>query len=467
VNETLITSAEVPVLEKKILLVEDEALFAKAVKKHLVRAGYQVTVAGDLEAARGEFKNNAPDLILLDMRLPDGSGLDLLSEIRSSNTNIAVLVMSAYGELEDAVSAMKLGASDYLKKPIDLDELLLNVEKVFDKNELTQKLTYSVKREQHATETVEFLGKCKKIEDVRGQVKRISKLSQSGSVVPPTVLILGETGTGKDVVARLLHATSSRYQKPFVHVDCASLPKDLIESELFGHEKGAFTNAHVARTGLIEAAEDGVLFLDEIGELPLDLQSKLLAVLERRTLRRVGTTQERSVAAWIIAATNRDIESLTEKGEFRQDLYYRLNVMSLLMPSLRERDDDILVLANHFAMQTSRRYGLAFEGFSEEASEVLLDYLWPGNVREMKHLIERAVLLNGSGLLDADILGLDKKENTKSNENEMNEDLTLGEAELHLIKQALERTNRNVSKASRELGITRMALRYRIKKYNL
>jgi DNA-binding NtrC family response regulator len=236
---------------------------------------------------------------------------------------------------------------------------------------------------------------------------------------------------------------------------------------LFGHEKGAFTNAHVARTGLIEAAEDGVLFLDEIGELPLDLQSKLLAVLERRTLRRVGTTQERPVAAWIIAATNRDIESLAEQGEFRSDLYYRLNVISLAMPALQERGDDILLLANHFAEQTSRRYGLKFNCFTDEASEALMDYHWPGNIREMKHLIERAVLLNGGGTVDDDILGLDKKYISECHEHEINEDLTLGEAELHLIKQALERTNRNVSKAARELGITRMALRYRIKKYDL
>ncbi len=466
-QDSFITSAEVPVLEKKILLVEDENVFAKAVKKHLQRAGYKIDIVENLAAAREEYKNNAPDLVLLDMRLPDGSGLDLLSEIKSSNTNTAVLVMSAYGELEDAVSAMKLGASDYLKKPIDLDELLINVEKVFDKNELTQKLTYSVKREQHAVETVEFLGQCQQIKLVSEQVERISQLSQSGNVIPPTVLILGETGTGKDVVARLLHAYSSRKQKPFVHVDCASLPKDLIESELFGHEKGAFTNAHVARTGLIEAAEDGVLFLDEIGELPLNLQSKLLAVLERRTIRRVGTTQERSVAAWIIAATNRDIESLADSGEFRPDLYYRLNVMSLSMPALRERCDDIVLLANHFASQTSRRYGLKFEGLSDEAIELLKEYSWPGNVRELKHLIERAVLLSGGGMLDVNMLGLGNKSETKSDEHEINDDLTLGEAELHLIKQALKRTNRNVSKAARELDITRMALRYRIKKYNL
>lgn len=466
-QDPLVTSAEVPVLEKRILLVEDETVFAKAVKKHLERSSYKVDLAGDLATAREHYKNNQPDLVLLDMRLPDGSGLDFLSEIKSSMTSASVLVMSAYGELEDAVSAMKLGASDYLKKPIDLKELIINVEKVLDKKELTQKLTNSAKREQHAVETVDFLGKCQQIKSVRDQVERISKLSQSTEVIPPTVLILGETGTGKDVVARLLHEKSSRNQKPFVHVDCASLPKDLIESELFGHEKGAFTNAHVARTGLIEAAEDGVLFLDEIGELPLDLQSKLLAVLERRTLRRVGTTQERPVAAWIVAATNRDIESLAESGEFRADLYYRLNVMSLSMPPLRGRGNDILLLATHFATHTAKRYGLMFEGFSDEAGDTLLDYLWPGNVREMKHLLERAVLLSGGGELDASILNLDKKPSLKSEEKEMNDDLTLGEAELHLIKQALERTNRNVSKASRELGITRMALRYRIKKYDL
>ena len=463
----LVTSAEVPILEKHILLVEDETIFAKAVKKHLERAKYIVDLAGDLAEARKSYKNNPPDLVLLDMRLPDGSGLDFLSEIKASVNNTSVLVMSAYGQLEDAVSAMKLGASDYLKKPIDLEELIINVEKVFDKSELAQKLTNSTKREQHAAETVEFLGKCKQIKSVRDQVERISRLSQAEDVIPPTVLVLGETGTGKDVVARLLHEKSSRNSKPFVHVDCASLPKDLIESELFGHEKGAFTNAHVARTGLIEAAEDGVLFLDEIGELPLDLQSKLLAVLERRTLRRVGTTQERPVAAWIIAATNRDIESLSEKGEFRSDLYYRLNVMSLAMPSLRERGNDILLLANHFAAQTARRYGIQFDGFSEDAEQALIEYSWPGNVREMKHILERAVLLSGGGVLEEELLSIDKKTTSQSEENDLNEDLTLGEAELQLIKQALERTNRNVSKAARELGITRMALRYRIKKYDL
>ena len=466
-SNPLITSAEIPVLEKRILVIEDEAVFAKAVAKRLQRAGYRIEIAGDLKTASVKFRSSSPDLVLLDMRLPDGSGLDFLTDLRNKyQSGVAVLVMSAYGELEDAVAAMKLGASDYLKKPVDLEELLLNVEKVLDKDELTRKLTYSAKREQHAVEEVAFLGECPAIQSIREQVGRIAQLSQSPDMIPPSILILGETGTGKDVIARLLHANSARSHKPFVHVDCASLPKDLIESELFGHEKGAFTDAHVTRTGLIEAAEDGTLFLDEIGELPMSLQSKLLAVLERRTIRRVGTTQERPVAAWIIAATNRDLETLSEKGEFRSDLYYRLNVLSIAMPSLQDRGGDIILLTRYFAGQTTKRYGLPDVRLSKEAEEALCNYNWPGNIREMKHLIERAVLLSGGGQIDASMLSLVNK-NTASADNGSLDDMTLSEAELSLIRQALERTGHNVSRAARELGITRMALRYRIKKYNL
>jgi len=463
------TSMTVPVLEKQILIVEDETVFARAVHKRLSRAGYKCQIAGDLKTAIEKLDTFPPDLILLDMRLPDGTGLDFLNELRAKqSTSIAVIVMSAYGELEDAVSAMKLGASDYLKKPVDLDELLLNVEKVLDKSELTRKLTYSTKREQHAVEGVEFLGECQAIVEIRKQVDQISRLTRTTESIPPTVMILGETGTGKDVVARLLHAKSSRNDKPFVHVDCASLPKDLIEAELFGHEKGAYTNAHVARTGLIEAAEDGTLFLDEIGELPLDLQSKLLAVLERRTCRRVGTTQEKPVAAWFIAATNRNIDELTQKGEFRSDLYYRLNVLNITMPQLCERGQDIMILAGFFAQQTARRYGLKTPVFTSDAEQALLNYSWPGNVREMRHLLERVVLLSGGGELTSEMLALaPRNAGPQSDASTELGNLTLDSAELLLIKQALERTNGNVSRAARELGTTRMALRYRMKKYNL
>ncbi|MFQ5660819.1 MAG: sigma-54-dependent transcriptional regulator [Gammaproteobacteria bacterium] len=463
----IITSTEVPVQEKRVLIVEDEMVFAKAIRKRLNRTGYHSDIAGDLAAARKQFKDELPDLVLLDMRLPDGSGLDFLADIRNqSNSAVAVLVMSAYGEVEDAVLAMKLGASDYLKKPVDLDELMINVEKVFERDELSRKLNYSSKREQHANEPVEFLGDCSAIRTIRQQVERISQLTQTADSIPPTVLILGETGTGKDIIAHLLHIRSHRNSKPFVHVDCASLPKDLIEAELFGHEKGAFTSAHIARTGLIEAAEDGVLFMDEIGELPPDLQSKLLAVLERRTLRKVGTTQERPVAAWFIAATNRDIAGMSTQGEFRSDLYFRLNVLSIVIPPLHERGNDIILLARYFAGQTARRYGFSKVALTPESEKVIRDYPWPGNVRELEHMIERAVLLSGGGNLTPDTLALGIP-SSHVQELTIEENMTLESAELTLIKLAMERAHGNVSKAARDLGITRMALRYRLKKYDL
>ena len=470
-SSPLVTETEVPLLEKHILIIEDEAVFAGAVRKRLRRGGYNAEIAGTLEQGATKISDKTPDLLLLDMRLPDGSGLDFLGALQNDKANtFPVLVMSAYGEIEDAVSAMKSGASDYLKKPIDLDELMLNVEKVLEKDALSQKLTYSSKREQHAHEGVEFLGDSPAIVAIRQQINRLKQLT--GVSVPPTILILGETGTGKDVVARLLHAHSARRERPFVHVDCASLPKDLIEAELFGHEKGAFTSAHVARTGLIEAAEDGVLFMDEIGELPMDLQGKLLAVLERRTLRKVGTTKERPVAAWIIAATNRDVAQLVKQGEFRSDLYYRLNVLSISIALLRERGDDIILLARHFIRQSAKRYGISSVTLSGQAIQALRSYHWPGNVRELKHMIERAVLLCGEGELSPDSLSLTAhvQPGTGTGLNlspGAEADLTLDNAELMLIKNALEKCGGNVSKAARELGITRMALRYRIKKHNL
>jgi len=469
-------SAEVPAKTTDILIIEDEAVFARAVAKRLERNDYQTRTAGDLKTAVEYYKAQTPDMILLDMRLPDGSGLDFLGDLRRKyESAVPVLVMSAYGELEDAVEAMKLSASDYLKKPVDLDELVLNVEKVLEKDTLTRKLDYSATRERHASAAVEgshpFLGECEALRQVREQIDRISRLTEQAEAPPPNVLILGETGTGKDVLARLLHARSGRHDRPFVQVDCASLPKDLIEAELFGHEKGAFTSAHAARTGLIEAAEDGVLFLDEIGEIPLELQSKLLSVLERRVVRRVGTTQERPVAAWFIAATNRDIEQLVDQGEFRSDLYFRLNVLSIRLPPLRERGDDILLLADHYAQKTALRYGLDEVRFGDDASRALREYDWPGNVRELRHVVERAVLLSSGGELSAENLGLGRGiEAASAQAGEtaaLGTDITLEEAEYNLIQQALDRTNHNVSQAARELGITRMALRYRMKKHGL
>ena len=452
----------------RILVVEDETLFAKAICKRFRKAGYTCQAAESLATAEQLIKGQEPHLILLDMRLPDGSGLDFLAKLRDGETtDIPVVVLTAFGELEDAVAAMKLKALDYLKKPIDLDELLLTVEKALSKIELERRLDYSKQRESHTIENVHLIGESPAINQVRQQIERIAQLSSRSDMSPPTVLILGETGCGKDVSARLLHRQSIRCNRPFVHVDCAALPKELIEAELFGHEKGAFTSATSVRTGLIEAAEDGTVFLDEIAELPLELQSKLLAVLERRTVRRVGSSRERPVPAWFVASTNRPVEEMVKQGQFRADLYYRLKVLTLTLPPLRERDRDVVLLARHYATQTARRFGLPDSELSAQVEDALRAYGWPGNVRELAHLIERAVLLSGGEPLSPTSLMLEGTTPVETPPTDSLSEMTLDEAETAMIRDALQRTDGNVSKAARILGITRMALRYRMQKYNI
>ncbi len=449
--------------QSKLLIVEDEVLFARAVMRRLQKAGYECEHVESLQDARAITKQFSPDIVLLDMRLPDGNGLDLLAEFVAKNA--VVIVMTAHGEISDAVSAIKQGAVDYLKKPIDLEELLLSIQKAETAVIQSNSLDYSRQRNAHATEGVELLGDSPAMQSVKSQIKRIAQLVASDTV-PPTVLIGGETGTGKDVAARLLHLSCANSDKPFVHIDCASLPAELIESELFGHEKGAFTGALSTRPGLIEAAEDGTLFLDEIGELPLGLQAKLLNVLERRVVRRLGSTKERVVPARFIAATNRDLHEMSLEGRFRQDLYYRLNVMSIVMPPLRERVGDALLLARHFAAQTSRRYGLASPTFSPDAIRMIQNYTWPGNVRELRHQVSRAMLLcHESQITDID-LALPTHRATESVTHQ-NTQSTLDAAEKAILLQVLAETKNNVSEAARKLGITRMTMRYRMDKHNI
>lgn len=454
----------------RVLIVEDEALFARAVTRRLEKAGYSCQTAGRLADAEAALREDGADLVLLDMRLPDGSGLDFLQRLRERlDPQLAVIAMSAYGEVEDAVAAMKYSASDYLKKPIDLDELLVNVEKVLANRRVSQQLEYSRTRESTAVEPVEIIGESAAARALRAQIERIASLAGNAASDAPTVLISGETGTGKDLAARYLHQCSRRASKPFVHVDCAALPKHLIEAELFGHVKGAFTNALGERTGLIEAAEDGVVFLDEICELPLELQTKLLAVLERRTLRRVGSSQERRTQAWFVAATNRDVEQMVADGALRSDLYYRLNVLPLQLPPLRARGEDAVLIAEHCARQIGRRYGLSSVTFSADAKVRLRDYAWPGNIRELRHLVERAILLAGGGVLDAASLLMPGSAPATPGGSALDAltGLTLDAAEKLLIEHALRETGNNVSEAARKLGVTRMTMRYRMKQHGI
>ena len=452
-----------------VLVVDDEELFARAVGKKLRQGGAECELAFDLAAARVRLAARRPDLVLLDVRLPDGSGLDFLRELRAGDhAALPVLVLTAFGGLEDAVAAMKDRADDYLVKPVDLDELMVKIERVLGQAELSRRLQYSREREQRTRGDVALVGTSAAMTALRSRITRIRSLAGQADGAPPTVLIQGETGTGKDLAARALHHGSERAERPFVHLDCAALPKDLIEAELFGHEKGAFTHAHTARTGLVEAAEDGTVYLDEIGELPLELQSRLLAVLERREVRRIGSTRPRPVAAWFIAATNRDLDAMVSTGAFRSDLYFRLKVLSLDIPPLRERLDDLPPLFEHFAVLTSRRYGMPAPALSPEILETARRYAWPGNVRELAHVVERLILLGTDRRIDAGSLGLAAAAPAASAAaGDALDGLTLEEAERRLIANALRGTEGNVSEAARRLGVTRMALRYRIEKLGL
>ncbi len=449
----------------RVLVVEDEELFARAVAKRLARARMEVDVAGSLAQARSCLADGAPDLVLLDMRLPDGSGMEFLRELRGGeHADLPVVVVTALGGLEDAVAAMKARANEYLVKPVDLEELLVKLERVLGQCQLTRRLEYSRQRESRERECVEIIGTSSAARTLRARIARIRALAERAGDAPPTVLIEGETGTGKDLAARALHAGRLRGERPFVHLDCAALPKDLIEAELFGHERGAFTDAHTARTGLIEAAEDGTVFLDEIGELPLDLQSRLLAVIERRQVRRIGSTAQRDVSAWFIAATNRNLDEMVSRGAFRSDLYFRLKVLSLEIPPLRERLEDVQPLIAHYCAATARRYGVAVPEIVPSLYEAARAYRWPGNVRELIHMVERGVLLSGDRPLDAHATGLAEERPAPIDAAGDLDGLTLGEAESLLIRRALRRTGGNVSEAARQLGVTRMALRYRIEK---
>ena len=458
-----------------VLLIEDETLFARSVLRRLEREGYQGTISTTIAEGKQSLALALPDILLLDVRLPDGSGLDLLAEIRTKNdaalTALPVVVMTAYGELADAVSAMKLGATDYLKKPVDLDELVLTLSKVMATRRLTQQLDYSQLRDRrHGFEHVDMIGASKAITDVRNHISRIVQLVDKSTDSHPVMLIAGETGTGKDVAARLYHQSGRWHNRPFVHVDCATLPSELIEAELFGHERGSFTNAHQAKAGLIEMAEDGTLFLDEVGELPLDLQTKLLSVLERRVTRRIGSTKENPVSAHFVAATNRDLADMVAQGTFRSDLFYRLNILELILPPLRDRSEDIPLLAKYYVEKLAKRYGLTPPVLTAETLQSMQQYSWPGNIRELQHVLERAVMLCQHGQIGvADLILQTAGSTIVAQEDQLValEQMKLEDVEKYLIERAIVRTAGNVSQAARDLGLTRMAMRYRMEKYKL
>lgn len=465
----------------KILVIDDEVVFARSVAHALNRNGHECWSLPSAEEGIASLDANRPDIVLLDVKLAGMSGLEALRKLTSLDPDLIVIIVTAYSSVQSAVAAMKAGAYDYIQKPIDHDELGFVIEKALETHRLRERLAYFQRKEIQQAAHGEIIGTSYGITQVIELIERIANLEPGSAGELPTVLVLGETGTGKDLVARAIHRRGSLAGQPFVEIDCTSIPKELAEAELFGYEKGAFTGATTTKPGLIEAADGGTLFLDEIGELGLELQAKLLKAIERRQVRRVGSLRERKINVRIIAATNRNLEAAVKAGAFRPDLYYRLKVLTVELPTLRERGEDVILLADHYLKQLTHKYSLPARRFTEAAIQALKTYRWPGNVRELVHLVERALLVCDGDEIGPAALGLDMP--TPGGESRRRtppadadgplpiqlpeQGVDLEEVERQLIRQALDLTDGNVTEAARKLNIGREALRYRIQKHGI
>lgn len=378
-----------------ILIVEDEKVIRNALRRLLERNEYQVDEAPTLTEAK-EKDLDSYDLVISDLRLPGGNGTELIEQAKVT----PVLIMTSFASLRSAVDAMKLGAVDYIAKPFDHDEMIIAVQRILKERNLERQNTVLKKEIQKVHPTTGIIGSCPPMQDL---FKKIGKVSPTDA----TVLILGESGTGKELVARAIHDQSRRVDAPMISVNCAAIPETLIESELFGHEKGAFTGATSVRQGLVEAADGGTLFLDEIGELPLEAQARLLRVLQESEIRRVGSVQSKKVDVRLVAATHRNLKELSRKGEFREDLYYRLNVVELKLPPLRDRGDDVLELAQKLLQRACEKLNRPLLRFSKSCLGAISQYNWPGNVRELENAVERSVILNDGEEIEAEAMAIE------------------------------------------------------------
>jgi len=450
-----------------ILVCDDEELIRWSLATHLSSEGYTVVQASDGEQALEVAAEQSPSLILLDLKMPRKGGLSVLRELRASGSEVPVIVLTAHGGVDSAIEATQLGATAYLSKPFDVREVALAVSKALEEDRVRREVHYLRRRQRDGYG--EFIGAAPVLKPVLETLRRLERVDA------PTVLIMGESGTGKDVLARSIHAAGPRADHPFVAVDCAALPEQLIESELFGHEKGAFTDARATKRGLFEVAEGGIVFLDEIGELPVGTQSKLLRALEDRTFKRVGGVRRFPMDVGIIAATNRNLREEVEEGRFREDLFYRLDVITLRVPPLRERLSDVPALVEHFLEKFTRQFRRDVQGVDGEAMELFKAYRWPGNVRELRNVMERLVLLGPDDVIGSEDLPAEIRYARRQGPQGapgcpfvLPEDgIDLAEVERGLLEQALERTDGNQSAAARLLGLTRYALRYRMEKYEL
>jgi len=449
----------------RVLVVDDEENLRLVLRTMLRKHGYDVEVAASAEQALGLIDKFGPDFVLADVRMSGMSGIELCAELKARASSATAIVMSAYGSVDLAIEAMKAGAYDYIAKPFKQDEVLLVLRKAEEREVLRRenRALRQAMRKEH--QFAEMLGKSEAIQKLFRTVEKVAEYKT-------TVLIQGESGTGKELIARALHRLSPRASRAFVAVNCGAIPETLLESELFGHKRGAFTDATTDKRGLLEEADGGTLFLDEIGELPLSLQVKLLRALQEGTIRRLGDTKDLRVDVRIIAATVRDLKREVDEHRFREDLFYRINVLTVTVPPLRDRREDVQLLTDHFIEKNNARLGTRIRGIDPAARKVLAEYTWPGNVRELENLIERAVVLAESD----ELTPADLPERIREPRDPVQLTLTSGELSIKkttrvieetLIRRALEKTRGNRTAAARLLEISHRALLYKIKDYGI
>jgi DNA-binding NtrC family response regulator len=458
-----------------VLLVDDEDTIRLFLEKTLREEGYEALTAATGTEALELTRSELPDLVLLDLKLPDMSGLDVLKQIKEEVPEVCVIMLTAFGDIETAVTAMKKGAYDFVSKPVNLEELLITIGKGLDSRKLTREL-FELRRRLKLDVGEDYVpGESPQMKEIYEIVKRIAQSDTT------TILIQGESGTGKEMIATMIHRYSSRRDQPFLEINCASLPEELLESELFGHERGAFTDAKSQKVGLLELANKGTLFLDEIGEMSLTIQVKLLRVLERMTFRRVGGTKDIKVSVRIISATNSDLEGGVKKKAFREDLYYRLKVVPIFIPPLRERKEDIYLLLRHLMNHFNKQFNKSFQEIEDGAYDIILNYPWPGNIRELKNMVERVVLLEDDTVLRAqhipasirqglsserELSGVRRLEMALSRpfpEDGMDFEDLLSSVERELVEKAMREADGNQSAAARLLRLNRDKIRYRLK----
>jgi len=444
-----------------ILVVDDESLIRWTLSERLSQDGFTVVEAETAAAALARFGPDI-DLVLLDYKLPDSNGLQVLRSMKASDPDVPVILLTAFSSIENAVEAMKQGAYHYANKPFNLDELALVVQKALETTRLRRevKALRAWRAEPYAISRI--VGESAPMTSLKALLRKVASSPAS------TVLLRGESGTGKDLAAKTIHYNSDRAARPFMNITCSALPDTLLESELFGHERGAFTDARQQKIGLLESADGGTVFLDEIGEMVPALQAKLLRVLEEKAFKRVGGTGDVRVDVRVIAATNRDLEEAVRQGRFREDLYYRLNVMQIVLPPLREHASDVPLLVDHYVRLFNLEFRKHARGVTPEAMALLEAYRWPGNIRELRNAVERAMLLAEGEWLTPDLLPVAASPGTATETMELPADgIKLETLERELVAQALRRTGGNQTRAAALLGLNRDQIRYRIEKFGL